>query len=549
MRIRLLFSLVFISVTLFSLGKAAESVGNRLHAPLLDDLGDHTHKITTDDDRAQQYFDQGLILHYGFNHAEAVRSFRQAQEYDPDCAMAYWGEALSLGPHINSGMSRAAVSLALDALATARVLADNASEKERAYIDALSVRYSSDKDASRDALDRKYADTMRVLARRFPEDADAQALLAEALMITTAWDYWRADGSPNSTGSEILEVLNRSLDKTPYHPGTNHFLIHTVETRHPERGMDAADRMRDLVPQVGHLQHMPSHIYLQVGRYADATLANQKAVQADREYMDSHGAHGMYRISYIPHNAIYLCFTTAMEGNSEACLRAAETVRELILEDQLFQPGYGSLTQGYSLRYSAMARFGKWDELLKEPAPPDELLFPASVWHYARGMAFLRTNQMDSARASLASLRRMTDEDIVDQMDFRSTDITSDILMIAVNTLHGEINAELGHYQQAIETLENAVELEDNLGYFEPPVWFSPARHTLGAVLLENDQPARAEEVYLRSLDTFPANGWSLFGLHQSLKAQGKSGEAAEALHRFKEAWSASDIELTSSRL
>ncbi len=517
-------------------------------APLFDDLGGHQHPITTGNPKAQEYFSQGLILHYGFNHAEAVRSFREAQRLDPDCAMAFWGEALSLGPHINAGMSRAAVQLAWNAIRAAQAKASGATPKEQAYIGALAKRYNESPSANRSRLDQAYADVMREVAQEYRDDADAQALFAEALMITTAWDYWLPDGSPKEITEEITSVLETSMATQPEHPGTNHFYIHTVETRHPERGVKAADRMRDLVPQAGHLQHMPSHIYIQIGRYADATLANQKAVAADNVYLERHGAHGMYRISYMPHNAIYLCFTTTMEGNSTGALQAAETTRDLILEDQLYQPGYGSLTQGYALRYVAMARFGKWKKLLQETPPPEELQYPTAIWHYARGMALLRDGQMDSSKSALRELRDLAGEEPVSRMDAWGAATTRTVLQIAANMLAGEIAASEGNYDLAENHLRDAVELENELGYYEPPVWFAPARQTLGAILLEANQPAAAEKAYRRDLQEYPENGWSLYGLQQALQAQGKESEAEEVGARFAAAWSRADVELTSSR-
>jgi tetratricopeptide (TPR) repeat protein len=463
--------------------------------------------------------------------------------------MAYWGEALSLGPHINAGMSQAAVSLAWDAIQKAKSLSSAATEEERAYIDALAQRYSGDPSANRNALDQAYADAMRELANRYPDDPDAQALFAEALMVTTPWDYWLADGSPKPVTEEISTTLTESMDRQPYHPATNHFYIHLVESHHPERGEPAADRLRDLVPQAGHLQHMPSHIYIHIGRWADASLANEKAVKVDREYLDNYGAHGMYRISYMPHNSIYLCFTTSMEGRGAACLEAAETTRDLILEKQLYQPGYGSLTQGYSLRYIAMARFGKWNDMLNEAAPPAELLFPTAIWHYARGLAFLRTEQPDSAKTELGSLEALTTEDNISRMDFRGVNATRSVLRIAASILAGEIAASAGDYDKGIDHLRAAVELEDNLGYYEPPVWFSPSRQILGALLLEAGRPVDAEEVYRRDLEEYPNNGWSLFGLYSALMSQGKNSEAEDIKSQFDEAWSRADVSLTSSRM
>lgn len=516
-------------------------------APLFEDLGEHHHEVSTDNAEAQEYFNQGLILHYGFNHAEAVRSFQQAQRLDPDCAMAWWGEALSLGPHINAGMSHAAVTQAWNAIQTALDKSHLASDKEQDYINALARRYQESSHPA--SLDQAWADAMREVAGKYPDDADAQALFAEALMVTTPWDYWLTDGSPNETTREILSVLETSMEKEPNHPGTNHFYIHTVETRHPERGEGAADRLRDLVPQTGHLQHMPSHIYIQTGRYADASLANEKAVAADREYLDEYGAHGMYRISYMPHNSIYLCFTTSMEGRGQACLEAAKTTRELILEDPLYQPGYGSLTQGYALRYVAMARFGMWDKMLREARPPEELPYPTAIWHYARGMALLRTGETKDAQTQLQHLHDMTAEQEIARMDARGPATTRRVLQIAANMLAGEIAAAAGEYDEAVASLRKAVDLQDRMGYYEPPPWFAPPRQTLGAILLESGDAAAAEEIFREDLMNWPDNGWSLSGLYQSLEAQGRDGEAGQVRNRFENAWSRADVELRISRM
>ncbi|MBD3402583.1 tetratricopeptide repeat protein [candidate division GN15 bacterium] len=477
-----------------------------------------------------------------------MRSFQQAQRLDPDCAMAYWGEALSFGPHINAGMSQAAIDMAWDALQTAQRKATNATEKERAYIEALTTRYEQNPPANRRSLDRAYVNAMRELAERYPDDPDAQALFAEALMITTAWDYWEADGSPNPTGEEITSTLLASMDKQPYHPGTNHFYIHTVETHHPERGEPQADRMRDLVPAVGHLQHMPSHVYMQIGRYADASLANEKAIAADRRYLDEHGAHGMYRISYIPHNALFLCYTTLMEGRGEASLEATETIRELTLDDYLYQPGYGSLTLGHALRYVVLEQFGRWQEILDEPAPPAELEFPTAMWHYARGMAYLRTGQPDSARTEWQRLDQLI-TDAVDRMDVWGETTTRTVLRIAAKLLESEIAAAADNYTDAIAAARDAVAAQDALGYYEPPPWYGSARHTLGALLLEAGRAAEAERVYREDLRRLPENGWALFGLYQALDTQEKTEEAAGVSARFDDAWSRADVELTSSRL
>ncbi|HEQ97918.1 MAG TPA: hypothetical protein ENO22_01090 [candidate division Zixibacteria bacterium] len=518
-------------------------------APLLEGMGDHRHQITTDDTLARKYFNQGLILHYGFNHAEAARSFREAQRLDPDCAMAYWGEALTFGPNINAGMSEASVQVVWDAIQRAQELSGDISEKEKDYIDALASRYAENPPADRSELDRDYVDAMRELASKYPDDPDAQALFAEALMVTTPWNYWLDNGEPNSIAREVLSTLETGLQNNPQHPGLNHFYIHLVEMEHPKWGVASADRLRGLVPGIGHLLHMPSHIYIHIGRYADGSEANQKAVEADQRYLNQHGAHGMYRISYMPHNSHFLWFTTAMEGRGQKCLEAANITKDYIIEDLLYQPGYGSLYEHYALPYLAMVRFGMWDMILDEPKPDDELLFPVAIWHYARGLAYVRSNDLQSAQAELDALKGMNNRETLQAMGVWGVNTTGNVMQIAINVLNAEIWAAESNYADAIKLLREAVRLEHSLGYHEPPAWYAPVRQTLGAILLEAGNAQEAEQVYRRDLEEWPDNGWSLFGLYQALKEQGKDFEAQKVYDRFQEAWSRADVELTSSRL
>lgn len=530
-------------------GQAGFAQQAETRAPLLEGMGEHSFPITTtvaDSATArlvQRYFDQGLMLHYGFNHTEAIRSFEQAQELDPEAPMPYWGEALARGPHLNAAMAPSNVGPAVEAIRKAQELASQGTQKEQDYIEALAARYGPES-SERGAFGRAYVEAMREVAEKYPEGADAQALFAEALMVLSKYDYWQANGEPNVIGAEIVSTLEASMERDPMHPGTNHFYIHTVEIRHPKRGEEAADRMRDLVPGIGHLQHMPSHIYLQIGRYADASTANEKAVEADREYNEKYGARGMYRISYMPHNAIYLTFSAAMEGRSAKTIEAAETVRELTLENPLRQPGYGSLTQGWALGYYAMVRFGKWEELKQEPKPEEGLLYPTAVWRYARGLAFAHTGQLDSARAQWEQLTPMTEAAGAGRMDVFSPNTARKAVQIAAKTLAGEIAAASGDYEAAIGALREAVEIESTLGYHEPPAWFIPSRQTLGGILLAAGRASEAEEVYRADLAEFPSNGWSLWGLAEALAAQGETEEAEQVRERFEEAWERADVEV-----
>ncbi len=520
-------------------------------APLLEGMGNHSFKISTKNEQAQTYFNQGLMLHYGFNHAEAIRSFQQAQKLDPNCAMAFWGEALARGPHLNAPMAASNLQPAKAAVEKAQSLASKASAREQAFIRALAFRYMENRTANRGELDRLYSDAMREVAQQYPDDPDAQALFAESLMLLSRYHYWEDDGTPNGIGEEIVTTLEQSMERQPNHPATNHFYIHTVEMRHPKRGEAAADRMRDLVPGIGHLQHMPSHIYLQIGRYADASLANEKAVAVDSAYHAQYEARGMYRISYMPHNAIYLTFSTSMEGRGEATVRAARKARELILKEPLEQQGYGSLTHGWTLPYYAMVRFGRWPEILEEPKPEPgaAMLYPTAIWHYARGMAYLRTGKPDSAEVQLARLTELATKEMADKMDVFTPATALGVLQVAAKTLTAEIAAANGDYEAVITGMREAVAIEDGFGYHEPPAWFSPSRETLGAMLLEAGQAAEAEQVYREDLQEYPNNGWSLFGLTQALEAQGKTAEAEEVRGQFQAAWARADVQLTSSRM
>lgn len=516
-------------------------------APLLEGLGDHHHPVDTDVALSQRYFDQGLMLAYGFNHAEAARSFREAQRLDPDCAMAYWGEALVLGPNINAAMEAADVPLAWKALQRARILAATAPESERAYIEALAARYLAQPPDDRSALDQAYADAMRELARRYPEDLDAQTLFAEALMDTTPWNYWLPDGEPRPVTNEILETLDRVLAVDPYHEGANHLYIHAVEAGRPEAGAGAADRLGGLAPGAGHLVHMPAHIYVRLGRYQDASEANERAIASDDSYVTQCHAQGVYPLSYMPHNHHFLWYSAAMEGRSARSIAAARHISDNVDTEMMAKPGYGALQHFYVMPWYAWVRFRKWDRILSSAPPESDLPYPTAVWHYARGMALARTGRSTEAESELDALSKLADDPRLDGvMIFVNS--TRNILGIARASLAAEIAAERGDIQEALALLGDAVELEDALTYDEPPPWHTPTRQSLGAALLDAGRAADAERVYREDLARYPANGWSLFGLQQALATQGRAEEAAETGRLFETAWRRADVSPDGSR-
>jgi len=537
-----------ITATLIGCQNESSDENGRI-APLLSGMGDHHHAITTDDAMAQRFFDQGLALAYGFNHKEAERSFREVARLDPECAMAYWGIALVLGPNINAAMDEAEVANAFTAIQKALELATNASAKEQAYINALAKRYAPQPVADRKPLDEAYAQAMKEVAQRYPDDPDAAALAAEALMDLHPWDFWERDGQPKSWTSEIIALLETGLQQWPNHPGFNHFYIHTIEaSNEPERAMASADRLQTLVPGAGHLVHMPAHIYIRTGRYIDAIIANENAVKADSGYITQCHAQGMYPVAYVPHNHHFLSAAATMAGNSQKALSAAHHMAMQQDAKLMREPGYGTLQHYFTIPLYAMIKFGKWEEILQSSPPDADLLYPNGVWHFARGMAFTRTGKLGEAAAELEKLNTIAADTALLHVTIWDINTTYDLMQIARTTLAGELAAKHGKFDDAIAQLRKAVEFEDNLTYDEPPPWYFPARHNLGAVLLESGRAAGAQKVFAEDLMKYPENGWSLFGLQQSLAAQGKSAEAAAVQSRLTAAWAAADVQLVAAR-
>lgn len=510
--------------------------------PLFEGLGDHHVPITTSSETAQQYFDQGLMFTYGFNHFEAVRSFEQATRHDPACAMCYWGVALALGPHINAPMFPEAVAPAYEALQRALELSPRATERERAYIEALSARYLADPPENRSHLDRAYADAMRELVRQYPDDLDAATLFAESLMNLVPWDYWSEYGEPRPETAELVAALNAVLARAPHHPGATHYYIHAMENSpNPERAEQAADNLSELNIQIGHMIHMPSHIYARIGRWHDASRANQRAIAADEAYLSAYQVEGLVPLLYYPHNVHFLSWTAGMEGRSALALESARalvaaTPRELA-------PGLPFLNSFLSMPLLTMVRFGLWDEILAEAQPPAESLYETAVWHYARGLAFASREQLDEARQEAASLEAILMSDETQGLEVPEAFFPgASMLAIAINIVRAELALLEGRDDEAIHLLEEAVARQDALPYFEPPHWFASARLTLGRALLELERPENAEAVYRADLEEYPHNGWALVGLAESLRAQGHPQEAEAVQQRFEEAWQYADI-------
>ena len=513
--------------------------------PLFDDLGSHHKTIATRSELAQRYFDQGLRLYYGFNLGEATRAFAEAARLDPGAIMAWWGVALTAGPNYNSPIDEERNQRAVAALQKALALVPQASAPERAYVEALAPRYASDPARDRKALDEAYASAMRELASRYPDDLDAQTLYAESMMDLRPWDLYAVDGEPRPGTAEIVATLEGVLAREPNHPGANHFYVHAVEaSRQPERGLAAADRLRALLPGAGHLVHMPAHIYMRTGRYADASEANVKAIAADRAYFDRAEPSLEYRMMYFPHNIDFLWSAASMEGRSAESLRAAREMQAATPVEMVRQ--MADMESGLVAPLFVLARFGRWDEILAEPAPPADLPFATGSWRFARGLALLRKGDPVAAQAELAALEKAM-AGTSPERTIQIVNKASDILAVETAVLTAEIAAARGDQAAAIAQLEKAVHLQDHLRYMEPPPFYYPVRHSLGAALLAGGRPAEAEAVYRADLKSNPDNGWSLYGLEQSLRVQGKADEATAVKKRFDVAWRNADVKLSAS--
>jgi tetratricopeptide (TPR) repeat protein len=515
-------------------------------APVLEGLGEHHHKVTTSSERAQMFFDQGLKLTYAFNHQEALRSFKEAVRLDPDCAMAYWGWAFVLGPNLNLPMGEDAGVQAYRAIQEAVARKGRVTERERLYIEALARRYAREPAADRSALDRAYAGGMAELHRRFPEDNDAAALYADAIMNLSPWNYWTKDGHPRARTPEILSVLEGVLERDPQHEGALHLYIHATEAVVPERGVAAADALTGLAPGAGHLVHMPSHIYMRVGRYADAFEANVNAALADEGYLTACRNQGLYPLTYYPHNVHFLAWAAIFQGRRGEAMNASRKVALQVPADMLGNDW--ALQQTFlAMPLYTLVRFGDWEAILKEPKPRKDAAYTTGIWHYARGLALVFTDRVAEAKAELEAIEAI-------ENDPRATETfvgyanAKKLLSIAKNVLDGELRARKGDFDSAVARLDRAVRLEDSLMYNEPPNWYYPVRHTLGAVLLDAGRAEEAEVVYWEDLRRNPDNGYSLFGLAASLRAQDRDGEASEIETRFRAAWNAADSELRSSR-
>jgi tetratricopeptide (TPR) repeat protein len=511
-------------------------------------LGRYRRKVSTSSPEAQRYFDQGLAFLQAFNHDEAIRSFAEAGRLDPNCSMAWWGVAFANGPHINNPvMPEARAAAAWEALGKAQRAAAKASAVERALIGALGKRYASPQPDDRKPLDLAFATAMRKVWQQFPSDQDVGAFFAESMMDLRPWDLWTADGRTQAGTGEIVQTLEAVLKLAPDHPLALHLYIHAVEASpDPKRAADEADRLRDLMPGLGHLVHMPSHIDVRLGHWELAAIANDKAIAADKAYRAKSPDQGFYRV-YMAHNQHMLAFAAMMRGQSMRSIDAIHAMAEGIPADWIKENA--AIADGFTaMPLEVLVRFGKWDEVLAAPEPAEYLPIARGLWHCARGIALAAKNDIASARAEqerFAEARAKLPEEA-----FFSNNKGRDLLHVAQHLLAGEILYREGKTDQALAELRQAVAAEDLLRYAEPPDWLIPTRHALGATLLDSGRAAEAEKVYRADLTKLPENGWALYGLARSLSLSGeKKEEAAAVQKRFEKAWQDADIKITSSCL
>ena len=517
------------------------ATGGAKPAELIAGMGDVRHPVSTSNVEAQRFFNQGLALVYGFNHEEAVKSFKRAAELDPQLAMAHWGVALALGPNINSPVDAGREKAAYESIQKARALASKASESDRAYIDALSKRYSNDPKADLKKLDVNYRNAMSELVRRYPDDLDAATLYAESIMDLNPWQYWNKEGKPGAGTEEIVSVLESVLRRNPDHIGANHYYIHAVEASlHPEWALPSAQKLKVLAPAAGHLVHMPAHIDIRSGNYEAAARSNAYAAEADRELFKAAGQQGMYPMMYYSHNLHFLAVAHSMQGRYEDSKKAADQLYAH-LTGYLHAPGpmldamlpmIDAFTPTPTL---IMVRFKRWEDLLNAQAPDQRLVISNALWRFGRAMAFASTGKLDSAEKERADLVNAVKAIPADH-PYGLNPVAS-IFSIAQDVLSARIAAAKNDKRGAIGFLKKAVETEDKLNYSEPEDWYIPVRESLGSALMQNGDFADAEKVFRAELSKHTRNGRALFGLMESLKAQGKKEAASHIQMEFEAAW------------
>ncbi len=508
---------------------------------LLPKMGDLHHPVSTTNEMAQKFFNQGLTFVFGFNHDAAIRSFKRALGYDPNLAMAQWGIGLALGPNINAPISPEAEKAAYDATQKAVAMSSFASEPERDYIAALAVRYSIEPGADLRALDHKYSEAMGRLSEKYPDDLDAAALYAESMMDLKPWQLWSADGKPAEGTLQVIEVLESILKRDPMHPGANHYYIHAVEASpFPERALPSAERLERYAPAAGHLIHMPAHIYIRVGDYAAAARRNEVASEVDLDFIQACGIQGFYPALYTSHNMHFAAVAHTMQGRYASARRYAE---RLLAHVKPMAAQVPELEAFLPTLEQVLVAFRKWDDILALPQPEEKFHLHTGIWRYARGMAFAAKKQETEAQNELNALVKLR-ESLPSDAGFGPFNKAADIFTICEKQIGARLAVNSGDTQKAVQLLEEALPVEDNLRYMEPPDWYLFTREALGGVLLTAGKYQEAEKVFRKDLEQHRRGGRSLYGLQAALEKQGKTQAARLISRGLDNAWENADTPL-----
>lgn len=544
------FAFVGMLVGVLAFGLVLKSCTERnpqFQAPLFDNLGEFEIPITTSSEYTTRFFSQGVVLANAFNHAEAARSFREAIRQDSTCAMAHWGLAYVLGPNYNTNSDQGDTKEIQLAIRKAIELASITEPWEQALIHALANKFPANANTAEDA----YSAAMRKAYQQFPENDIVVTLFAESLMNLHAWDlYTRKGGEPKAWTAEIVSTLEQALKLNPANPLANHLYLHATESAADiEKALPSAERLKTLVPGAGHLVHMPSHIYINTGDYHAASIANEEAVKVDSMYIAQCNVQGVYAQMYYPHNWHFLSATAALEGRGTRSIEAAFKTAEIINRHYLREPGFETTQHYITIPYNVLVKFSQWEKIIALPQPEVDLKYPRAIWHYARGMAYANSNKLNKAKEALDSLKLLTQSEEVKNMMIWEINTTADISNIAIHVLAGEIERIEGNFEAAIEHFKQAVVVEDQLNYNEPPDWFFSVRHFLGDVYLRAGKYEEAEKVYREDLTYWVNNGFALSGLYHSLALQNRAKDAEEVKKKFETSWRYADTTLEFSRM
>lgn len=530
-----------ISETIFAQHDQNMNKTGKSNETLISGLGNYHHKVTTNSKEAQKFFDQGLILSYGFNHEEAIRSFQKAAELDPEMAMAYWGIAFALGPNYNLPADNRQRKLAYNAMQKAIKLSENVSRKEKDYIRALARRYAKEVEkVDQTDLNEEFRKGMKELYLKYPDDVDAATLYAESMMVLKPWQLWNKDGTPAEGTDEIISVLESVLKKSPEHPGANHYYIHAVEASNdPGRALASAKILEHLIPAAGHLVHMPAHIYFRIGDYKGASDANLIAIKADEEYLKKYDPNGIYPVMYYNHNINFLSVSKMMEGKFSDAIKYANqieaNVKPMISQMQMLEAYYANPLM-------ILISFGKWDEILKYQESDPSLKVYNALLHYSKAYAHTMKGNLNEAKNELVLFQKYKSE-VTPEMVV-GLNPASLIMDLSEKIINGKIAFAEGEKQKAIDLLTAAIQKEDSVNYNEPPDWYPSVRLSLGAVLYSNGDYSGAENVFRDELKKYPHNGRGLYGLILSLIALGKDVEVKTAEKEFESVWENADVNL-----